>query len=34
VVRIGDGRSPPFSVGFLVRKQGSRWRVATISPPG
>ena len=34
VVEIGDGRSPPFSVGFLVRKQGSRWRVVTISPPG
>ncbi|HVC07000.1 MAG TPA: hypothetical protein VND98_05385 [Solirubrobacterales bacterium] len=33
MVEIGDGRSPPFSVGFLVRKQGSRWRVATISPP-
>lgn len=33
VVEIGDGRSPPFSVGFLVRKQGSRWRVTTISPP-
>ena len=34
VVEIGDGRSPPFSVGFLVRKRGSRWRVVTISPPG
>jgi len=34
VVEIGDGRSPPFSVGFLIRKQGSRWRVVTISPPG
>jgi hypothetical protein len=34
MVKIGDGRSPPFSVGFLVRKQGSRWRVVTISPPG
>jgi hypothetical protein len=33
VVEIGDGRSPPFSVGFLVRKQGSRWRVVTISSP-
>lgn len=33
VVEIGDGRPPPFSVGFLVRKQGSRWRVVTISPP-
>ncbi|HEX3608228.1 MAG TPA: hypothetical protein VHU14_00955 [Solirubrobacterales bacterium] len=33
-VEIGDGRSPPFSVGFLVRKQGSRWRVVTISSPG
>ena len=34
MVEIGDGRSPPFSVGFLVRKQGSRWRVTNISPPG
>ena len=33
VVKIGDGRSPPFAVGFLVRKQGSRWRVVAISPP-
>ena len=33
VVEIGDGRSPPFSVGFVVRKRGSRWRVVTISPP-
>jgi hypothetical protein len=33
VVEIGDGRSPPFSVGFFVRKLGSRWRVTTISPP-
>jgi hypothetical protein len=33
VVKVGDGRSPPFSVGFLVRKQGSRWRVTAISPP-
>lgn len=33
VVKIGDGRSPPFSVSFLVRKQGSGWRVVTISPP-
>lgn len=34
VVEIGDGRSPPFSVGFLVQKQGSRWRVTTISSAG
>ncbi|HEY5709359.1 MAG TPA: hypothetical protein VIS51_08180 [Solirubrobacterales bacterium] len=33
VVKIGDGRSPPFAVSFLVRKQGSRWRVVAISPP-
>jgi hypothetical protein len=33
VVEIGDGRSPPFSVGFLVRKWSSRWRVISISPP-
>ncbi|HEX3609402.1 MAG TPA: hypothetical protein VHU14_07025 [Solirubrobacterales bacterium] len=33
VVKIGDGRSPPFAVGFIVRKRGSRWRVVTISPP-
>jgi hypothetical protein len=33
-VRIGDGRSPPFSVGFLVKRSGPRWRVVAISPPG
>lgn len=33
VVKIADGRSPSFSVGFEVRKRGSRWRVVTISPP-
>lgn len=33
VVEIGDGRSPPFSVGFFVRKRGSRWRVVAVSPP-
>ncbi len=33
VVTIGDGRSPPFTVGFLVRRQDSRWRVVAISPP-
>ncbi len=33
-VEIGDGRSPPFSVGFLVKRRGSRWRVVAISPPG
>jgi hypothetical protein len=33
-VEIGDGRSPPFSVGFLVKQLGSRWRVISISPPG
>lgn len=33
VVKIGDGRSPPFAVGFLVRRKGSRWRVVAISPP-
>jgi hypothetical protein len=33
-VEIGDGHSPPFSVGFLVKRSGSRWRVVAISPPG
>jgi len=33
VVTIGDGRSPPFTVGFVVRRQDSRWRVVAISPP-
>jgi hypothetical protein len=33
VVMIGDGRSPPFTVGFVVRRQDSRWRVVAISPP-
>lgn len=33
-VEIGDGRSPPFSVGFLVELRGSRWRVVSISSPG
>jgi len=32
-VRIGDGHSPPFSVGFLVEHRDSRWRVVAISPP-
>jgi hypothetical protein len=32
-VRIGDGRSPTFSVGFLIELRGSRWRVVGISPP-
>ncbi len=32
-VRIGDGRSPPFSVAFLVEHRDSRWRVVAISPP-
>jgi hypothetical protein len=32
-VRISDGRSPPFSVGFLVEHRDSRWRVVAISPP-
>ena len=33
-VKVGDGHSPPFSVGFLVKRRGSRWRVVAISPPG
>ena len=32
-VRIGDGRSPPFSVAFLLELHDSRWRVVAISPP-
>lgn len=31
--QIGDGRSPPFSVGFTVNRVGWRWRVVAISPP-
>lgn len=31
--RIGDGRSPPFSVGFTLERRGGRWRVVSISPP-
>jgi hypothetical protein len=31
--QIGDGRSPPFSVGFTVNRVGRRWRVVAISPP-
>lgn len=33
-VEIGDGRSVPFSVGFLIKKRGPGWRVVSISPPG
>jgi hypothetical protein len=33
-VEIGDGRSPPFSVGFLVKRRASGWRVVAISSPG
>ena len=33
-VKIGDGRSVPFSVVFLVKKRGPRWRVVSISAPG
>lgn len=32
-VRIGDGRSPPFSVAFLLERRGSRWQAVAISPP-
>jgi hypothetical protein len=30
---IGDGRSPPFSVGFTVSRRGGSWLVTSISPP-
>jgi hypothetical protein len=30
---IGDGRSPPFSVGFTLERRVGRWRVVSISPP-
>ena len=33
-VRIGDRHSPPFSVGFVVERRRSGWRVVSISPPG
>jgi hypothetical protein len=32
-VEIGDGRSPPFSVGFTLKLLGARWRVVDVSPP-
>lgn len=32
--QIGDGRSPPFTVGFTVGRVGYRWRVIAISLPG
>lgn len=32
-VDIGDGRSPPFSVGFRLARRGSAWRVVSASPP-
>lgn len=32
--RIGDGRSPPFSIAFTVSRVGGRWRVVAISLPG
>jgi hypothetical protein len=32
--RIGDRRSPPFSVGFTVERVGRRWQVVAISLPG
>ncbi|MBS1893579.1 MAG: hypothetical protein JST59_19945 [Actinobacteria bacterium] len=30
---IGDGRFPPFSVGFTVSPHGGSWLVTSISPP-
>lgn len=33
-VEIGDGRSAPFSIGFLVKQRGPSWRVVSISAPG
>jgi hypothetical protein len=33
-VKIGDGRSAPFSVGFLLKERGPSWRVVSISAPG
>lgn len=30
---IGDGRFPPFSVGFTVSRRGGGWFVTSISPP-
>jgi hypothetical protein len=32
-VLIVDGRSPRFSVGFTVSRQGNGWRVSSISAP-
>lgn len=33
-VRIADGHSPPFSVGFTLQRRGDEWRVVAASPPG
>lgn len=30
---FGDGRFPPFSVGFVLTDRGDRWVVTSISPP-
>ncbi|HVC07317.1 MAG TPA: hypothetical protein VND98_07030 [Solirubrobacterales bacterium] len=32
-VTIGDGRSTPFSVGFLLERRGLRWLAVAISAP-
>jgi len=31
--RIGDGRYPPFTIGFTISRRGGRWIVTTISLP-
>jgi hypothetical protein len=33
-VRVADGVSPPFEVGFLLREGPGGWRVVSISLPG
>jgi hypothetical protein len=33
-VEVGDGHSPPFSVGFTLKKRDVGWRVVSASPPG
>jgi hypothetical protein len=30
---ITGRRNPPFSIGFVLRRRGSRWLITTVSPP-
>ncbi len=33
LARIGDGRFPPFSVGFTLRRRGRGWLITSFAPP-